>query len=665
MAKMLALRWQSSHAPEMLWLAAGVCMAVLPHTLHLPIWSSILFFLLLGFRLSVTKNSAGARLIRSLPFKLILGTIIFTAVFISYGTMVGRDAGVVLLVLLAGMKLLEINTERDYYISTYIAFLLILTNFFYNQTLPISLYLGLTLIVLIGSLLSFNERDATPQLRERLQSAAILFLHALPLMLIMFLMFPRYSGPLWGLPKDALAGLSGIDDEMSPGSISQLILSDEVAFRVEFNGPIPDKSDLYWRGPVLWYTDGFKWVPDQPRRYNINMETRSEPVRYSVTLEPTDKNWLFALELPVEPATDSYLSHDLQLRTRRSVTVRTRYEVTSYPDYVLKSAGPEELQNALQLPASYHPQALALSQSWRARGLSDNEIVEEAMRYFNEEDFYYTLTPPALPNDTIDEFLFGTRQGFCEHYAAAFTVLMRGAGIPARVVTGYQGGTVNPVGNYLVVNQRDAHAWTEVWLGDERGWVRVDPTSAVSPSRVTDGIQSASPQSLINVPLGLYNNTLARNIWERFNNTFDAINNRWNQWVLGYDRNRQRQLLGELGLGGLNRQQLMTGMIIVVVVCLAIIGTMLFRRVGSNKDPARYWYDRFLARLTHAGIRISVSEGPADLAHRAVILRPDLADNIESITRCYIDTRYANRSDRLEELKQQIRAFRPKRRHMT
>jgi len=665
MAKMLVLRWQSAHAPEMLWLSAGVCMAVLPHTLHLPIWSSILFFLLLGFRLSVTRNSAGARLIRSLPFKLILGTIIFTAVFISYGTMVGRDAGVVLLVLLAGMKLLEINTERDYYISTYIAFLLILTNFFYNQTLPISLYLGLTLIVLIGSLLSFNERDATPQLRERLQSAAILFLHALPLMLIMFLMFPRYSGPLWGLPKDALAGLSGIDDEMSPGSISQLILSDEVAFRVEFTGPIPDKSDLYWRGPVLWYTDGFKWVPDQPRRYNINMETRSEPVRYSVTLEPTDKNWLFALELPAEPSADSFLSHDLQLRTRRSVTVRTRYEVTSYPDYVLKSGDPEELQNALQLPASYHPQAIALSQSWRARGLSDSEIVEEAMRYFNEEDFYYTLTPPALPNDTIDEFLFGTRQGFCEHYAAAFTVLMRGAGIPARVVTGYQGGTVNPVGNYLVVNQRDAHAWTEVWLGEERGWVRVDPTSAVSPSRVTDGIQSAIPQSLINVPLGLYNNTLARNIWERFNNTFDAINNRWNQWVLGYDRNRQRQLLGEIGLGGLNRQQLMTGMIIVVVVCLAIIGTVLFRRAGSNKDPARYWYDRFLARLTHAGIRISASEGPADLARRAVTLRSDLADNIESITRCYIDTRYANRTDRLEELKQQVRAFRPKRHRMT
>jgi protein-glutamine gamma-glutamyltransferase len=229
MEKTAAINRRTTQTPELLWLAAGVCMAVLPHTLHIPVWSSILFFVLFGLRLYVASDSAGARLMKSLPFKLILGAVIFTAVFVNYGTMVGRDAGVVLLVLLAGMKLLEINTERDYYISTYIAFLLILTNFFYNQTLPISIYLGLTLIVLIGSLLSFNDRDNSLQLRGRLQSAGILFLHALPLMLIMFLMFPRFSGPLWGLPKDALAGLTGIDDEMSPGSISQLILSDELA----------------------------------------------------------------------------------------------------------------------------------------------------------------------------------------------------------------------------------------------------------------------------------------------------------------------------------------------------------------------------------------------------------------------------------------------------
>jgi len=662
MAKTATLSPAPAHAPEMLWLSAGVCMAALPHTLHIPLWSSILFFVLLGSRLSVTRQSAGARLIKSLPFKMLLGAIIFTAVFVNYGTMVGRDAGVVLLVLLAGMKLLEIDTERDYYISTYIGFLLVLTNFFYNQTLPISVYLGVTLIVLIGSLLSFNDRDNSLQLRGRLQAAGLLFLHALPLMLIMFLMFPRYSGPLWGLPKDALAGLTGIDDEMSPGSISQLILSDEVAFRVEFVGPIPDKSDLYWRGPVLWYTDGFKWVPDRPRKTNVNVVTQGDPIRYTVTLEPTDKNWLYALELPVEPAEDSYFSHDMQLRTRRPVITRARYEVTSWTDSILQSGDPEELQNALQLPGNYHARTIALAQSWRGEGLSDRDIVDRAMRHFNEEDFYYTLTPPILPNDTVDEFLFETRQGFCEHYAAAFTVLMRGAGIPARVVTGYQGGTINPIGNYLVVSQRDAHAWTEVWLGENEGWVRIDPTSAVSPSRVTDGIQSAIPQSLINVPLGLYNNTLARNIWERVNNTFDAINNRWNQWVLGYDRNRQRQLLGRIGLGGLNRDQLMIGMIIVVALCLAITGYGLFNRAGRQDDRARYWYDKFRSRLARIGIRIHAHEGPLDLANRAVRLRSDLAEAIYSITNSYIDTRYANQTDKLDALKAQVRVFKPAKR---
>lgn len=662
MEKTVPINARPAQAPEMLWLATGVCMAVIPHTLHIPVWSSILFFILLGFRLSVTRQSAGAKLIKSVPFKLLLGSLIFTGVFLNFSTVVGRDAGVVLLVLLAGMKLLEISTDRDYYISTYIAFLLVLTNFFYIQTLPISIYLGLTLIVLIGSLLSFNDSDNTLQLRGRLQSASLLFLHALPLMLIMFLMFPRFNGPLWGLPKDALSGLTGIDDEMSPGSISQLILSDEVAFRVEFNGPIPEKSDLYWRGPVLWYTDGFKWVPDRPRKSRVKVIPLSGPLRYMVTLEATDKNWLFALELPVEPAEDSYLSHDMQLRTRRSVITRTRYEVTSYTDFVLQSGGPEELQDALQLPGNYHQRAIALARSWRAEGLSDREIVDRAMRYFNEENFYYTLTPPVLPNDTVDEFLFETRQGFCEHYASAFTVLMRGAGVPARVVTGYQGGTINPVGNYLLVNQRDAHAWTEVWLGDEQGWVRIDPTSAVSPSRVTDGIQSAIPQSLITVPFGLYNNTLVRNVWERMNNTFDAINNRWNQWVLGYDRNRQRQLLGRIGLGGLNRDELMIGMIVTVVLCLSIIGFALFNRIRATNDKARYWYDKFRSRLARIGIPSYAYEGPVDLANRAARLRADLAGSIHSITNCYIGIRYANQTGKMEEFKSQVRLFKPPKR---
>ncbi|MEX2353558.1 MAG: DUF3488 and transglutaminase-like domain-containing protein [Gammaproteobacteria bacterium] len=652
-------RSRPGHSPAMLWLSAGLCLAVLPHTLHIPVWSSVLFFLLLGARLSVSSHTTRKNFSSSSFIKFILAIIIFTSVFIHFGTLVGRDAGVTLLVLLGGMKLLEIRTDRDYYISSYIAFLLILTNFFYSQTLATSLYMGVTLVVLIAALISFNDRDNSLKLQGRLQTAALLFLHALPLMLIMFLMFPRMSGPLWGLPKDALAGITGIDDEMSPGSISQLILSDQVAFRVAFEGEIPEKSQLYWRGPVLWYTDGYKWVPDNPRQSSARIITDSDPVRYTVTLEATDKNWLYALELPGEAAENSRLSHDLQFRTRRSVTSRTRYEASAWPDAIFLSENPEELEDALQLPGNYHQEAIALAQSWRAQGLDDAQIVQRALRYFNEETFYYTLTPPALTVDTVDEFLFDTRQGFCEHYAAAFVVLMRGAGIPARVVTGYQGGTINPVGNYLIVHQRDAHAWTEVWLGQERGWVRVDPTSAVSPSRVTDGIQSAIPQSLITVPLGLYNNTFARGIWERMNNTFDAINNRWNQWVLGYDRNRQRMLLGRIGLGDLNRRELMAGMIVIVVLSLAIIGWGIFSHTRETTDHARKWYDRFRHKLVKSGIRVYAHEGPVDLANRAGGLRADLADTIHTITGIYTSIRYGGHPDKLEALKSEVKKFSP------
>jgi len=660
MASILAINTRlRQHPPEMLWLIAGLCLTVLPHTLHIPIWSTVLFIVLLISRLMMTMQASSSTFSASSMLKMILGVVIFTGVFIHYGTLVGRDAGVTLLVLLGGLKLLEIKTDRDYYISAYIAFLLILTNFFYSQTLPTSLYMGAALVVLIGALISFNDRDKTAQVQTRLRTASMLFLHALPLMIIMFLMFPRLSGPLWGLPKDALSGITGIDDEMSPGSISQLILSTDVAFRVEFEDEIPAKSQLYWRGPVLWYTDGYKWVPDRPRQSTAKIFASSEQINYSVTLETTDKNWLYALEFPGQAVDNSQLSHDMQLRTRRAVTSRTRYQASSYTDAVFISDNPEELTDALQLPGNYHPKTIALAQSWRAEGLDDSQIVQRALRHFNEESFYYTLTPQLLTVDTIDEFLFDTRQGFCEHYAAAFVVLMRAAGIPSRVVTGYQGGTINPVGNYLIVYQRDAHAWTEVWLGPERGWVRVDPTAAVSPSRVTDGIQSALSQSLLTVPLALYNNTIARGVWERMSNTFDAINNRWNQWVLGYDRNRQRMLLGRIGLGDLNRRELMVGLIILVIVSMSVIAYSMFNQSRDHTDLARKWYNRFTRKLSKAGIRVHAYEGPHDLANRAARLRTDLADAIHTITDIYTEIRYGNQHDKIDLLEAQVREFKP------
>jgi transglutaminase-like putative cysteine protease len=659
MGKTRIFRLHHKPTPELMWLSAAIAMTVLPHTLHIPFWASILFFGLFSLRFILSNNSIIKYFVSTYFFRILIGGIIFAGVFTTFGTVVGRDAGVTLLVLLGGLKLLEVNSERDYFISTYIGFLLILTNFFYTQTLPTSIYMAIAVIILIAALVSFNDRDKTLNLQRRLRTASILFLQALPLMLLMFLLFPRISGPLWGIPKDALSGISGIDDEMSPGSISELILSDDIAFRVSFAENIPDKSTLYWRGPVLWYTDGYKWVPDRPKDSDTEIITRSDPVNYTVTLEPTDKNWLFSLDVPREAPNDSYLGHDMQLRTRKPVVRRIRYEMTSYPQYALLSNNQEDLDNALQLPGNYHPKTIALARSWRQQGLDDMEIVQKALTLFNEESYYYTLIPPLFIDDSIDEFMFESKQGFCEHYAAAFTVLMRAAGIPTRVVTGYQGGTVNPVGQYLIVHQRDAHAWTEVWLGKDRGWVRIDPTSAVSPSRVTDGIESAIPDSLIRVPLGFYNNSFTRQIWERMSNTFDAINNRWNQWVLGYDRNRQRLLLSRLGLD-LNRRELMVGMIIVISICMIIIGYGLFNQSRVSTDNARKYYNKFRKKLSKKGIPIFDHEGPQALAHRAGRIRADLADRIDQITETYIQIRYQNNLLKTKQLISQIALFKPK-----
>jgi transglutaminase-like putative cysteine protease len=659
MANSIVIEHRRGPAPEMVWLATGVGMAVLPHTFHIPFWASFVFICLLFLRLAISDRSINRFFIAGFLFRLTIGAIIFSGVFMTYGTMVGRDAGVTLLVLLGGMKLIEIKSERDYYISTFIGFLLILTNFFYTQVLAVSIYLFATLVVLVAALISINDRHSTLNLKSRLKESTTLFIHALPLMVIMFLLFPRVNGPLWGLPKDAQSGLTGIDDEMSPGSISQLILSDDVAFRVSFEDDIPPKSSLYWRGPVLWYTDGFKWVPDRPRDAETRIIAETEAVNYTVTMEASDKRWLFALDIPSKEVTNSYFSHDMQLRTKRPVLKRTRYEASSYIDYVLLSDNKEDLEYALQLPGNYHPKTIALARSWREQGLSDIQIVEKALNHFNQQTFYYTLAPPVLLDDPVDEFLFESREGFCEHYAAAFTVLMRAAGIPARVVTGYQGGTINPVGRYLIVYQRDAHAWTEVWLGEDRGWVRVDPTSAVSPSRVTDGIESALPESLINIPPGIFNNTFSRNLWERMNNTVDAINNRWNQWVLGYDRNRQTFLLNRIGFGDIDSEGLLTGLIFLIIACMLIISLTLFHQAAKHYDSARHWYDKFRKRLMRAGIRIYDHEGPRDLATRAGRLRTDLKEAIYGITDRYIGIRYNNHIEDLESLKYLVRNFKP------
>ncbi|HEY7840895.1 MAG TPA: DUF3488 and transglutaminase-like domain-containing protein [Gammaproteobacteria bacterium] len=648
--------------PVLPWLSAALTLAAAPHALRVPIWIPIVYVALTAYRLRRTEAPGTGRpgvlgTVAIGIFKLFVGACIVGGVFASYGTLTGRDAGVALLILLAAMKLVEMRRPRDYYVAIFIGLFLLLTNFFYAQSILMALYTAATVIVFIAALTSFNDERGVLAPPARLRLAGTLFAQSLPLMLVLFLLFPRVAGPLWGLPKDARGALSGLDDQMTPGAISELSLSDAVAFRVEFEGEPPKRSELYWRGPVLWFTDGVKWVQDPRRGESLpDVTVRGRPVRYTVTLEPTEKHWLFALELPAQAPQSAFFTYDMQLRSRSPLANRLRYSLTSHPDFTLGSSGYEELIRALQLPPGRHPRAVETGARWREAGLPDDAIVQRALSMFREQEFYYTLTPPLLLQDAVDQFLFETRQGFCEHYAASFVILMRAAGVPARVVTGYQGGTLNPVGGYFIVRQRDAHAWTEVWLSDA-GWVRVDPTAAVAPSRIMQGIETALPDTIIDIPGVLQDSAIARDLWERFGFTWDAINNRWNQWVLGYDRNRQSLVLRRLGLGWLDDEGLLLGLSVAAGGVLVLIAWALFRGGHRAPDEARRAWDRFCRRLARRGLERTSSEGPEHFAHRAARRFPRDARAIGEVTRLYIAVRYAGEPQRLDELKRAARRF--------
>lgn len=646
----------------MIWLIAGIILCILPHGWHMPTWILLLALALICWRLVIAlkKWPLPKQHSRALQLLQILAVVAgFIGVYAWYHTLVGRDAGTALLVLLTGFKVLETHTGRDFYITVFLGFFVIITNFFYSQSMATAAFMLFTVFVLIAALVTFNDRQQGLPPLSRISTTANLLLQALPVMLIVFLLFPRIDGPLWGMPKDTHAGLIGLSDEMEPGSISDLVESDEVAFRVEFLSEPPRRNRMYWRGPVFWHTDGSKWTSQEVSFDRIAPVTRTaSPVNYAITMEPHNKRWLFALEMPQAMPDTGYITYDYQFRARKPVRSRIRYEITSYTEYVLGNNNRFELQRALQLPPDAHEKSIALARQWRDETDNPQEIINRALGLFNREDFYYTLTPPLLHEDNVDEFLFRTRQGFCEHYASAFVILMRGAGIPARIVTGYQGGSFNPVGEYFNVYQRDAHAWAEVWL-EGSGWVRIDPTSVVSPERVELGIGNALPGSVSDVPAMFGQSNLSRNLWLRLQNTWDAINHQWNQWVISYGPERQLRFLQNIGLGQIKTWALSLLLAITVVILLAVIGLWLMRRPTTRTDPARHAYERFCHKLATLGVERRPDEGPVCFAERVGQRYQELAATVNSITALYIKTRYAGESHSLQQLQSRVRQFKP------
>jgi protein-glutamine gamma-glutamyltransferase len=648
---------------KVMWLSLGILLASFPHWQRLPVWIPILHVALLTARIYIPYQLPAFWSHQKTTINIIRLLIMFGSVFSiygSYGSLAGRDVGVALLVVLAGLKIFESKSKRDYYISTYLGYFLIITNFFYTQTIPTAAYMMFVIIIMTAGLIEFNDTEQQLTLLERIKLSTTLLIQSIPILLVLFILFPRVNGPLWGIPKDAFTGITGIDDQMSPGTISKLVQSREVAFRVTFEDKIPEQSKLYWRGPVLWQTDGRKWTTGKTDSDSIPapIEYTGEAIHYDVTIEPTNKKWLFGLEMVSKLPDKTYLTNDYQLKTLEPIRARKAFTLISNDSYRLGTETITELERGLRLPGANHPKTRELASTMRDEFKDPSLIVQAALEWLRKEKFVYTLQPPLITGDMVDEFLFNSRQGFCEHYAAAFTVLMRAAGVPARVVTGYLGGEVNPVGNYLIVRQHYAHAWTEVWL-DNQGWVRIDPTSVVSPGRVSEGIENVIPDALIDIPLGLDNNITAVRLWHRLRNTVDMVNYQWAQWILGYGPERQKRFLQQFGFKSINWKELTFALFVFLGIIITVIAAYVLKNKPKTADPAKTYYDIFCRKMALAGLPRRAYEGPIDFAQRISTVRQDLKSEIKNITDLYIVIRYCSKNNKLLQLKTAIKSFAP------
>ncbi|MDO8413610.1 MAG: DUF3488 and transglutaminase-like domain-containing protein [Gallionellaceae bacterium] len=642
-----------SPAPVLIYgLLACILLVSAPHALHLPVWVSMLVVLVLGWRAWLTYRGAALP-----PYWLLLTLTLISigSLWISFHTLFGREVGVTLLTVLTALKMLELRATRDATIVIYLVCFIILTQFFYSQSIALALLMLATLVLILSTWL--HLQTAPLSLRARLRIAVLLLAQAIPLTLILFVLFPRVQGPLWGLPQDAYAS-SGLGNTMSPGSISKLSLSEAVAFRVSFTGPAPLHEQMYWRGPVLWDFDGRTWTTGKAlQAKRAQLDQLSNATNYTVTLEPHNKNWLFTLEMPTQLSIPAALSSDFQVLQQQPVTARLRYDAHSQLSYRANvEEETQQLRRALALPARLNPRTQQLAAEWRAKLGSDDAVLRAALNYFTRENFQYTLEPPPLGVHTVDDFLFETRQGFCEHYASSFVFLMRAAGIPARVVTGYQGAEYNDLGNYYIVRQSDAHAWAEIWL-TERGWIRIDPTAAISPARVQSGLAAALPDSLALPFLARTQSPWLLKL--RFN--LDALTNQWNQWVLGYNPERQFAFLTRLGMEAITWQKMALSMTAISASLIGLLALLLIRRASSRPtDAAQRLYHKFCRQLEKQGIVRNPHEGPQDFAARVVQILPHLAATIMDITADYVALRYelSAQANTLQGLRRKVNAFR-------
>lgn len=622
-------------------------IAVLLVAAHAPAWCVVIGLAAVVWRV-LTSSGRLPRPKRRPGMRFLFGAItaaLVAAVALDFRTLNGLAAGTALLVVMGALKMLESRARRDDAIVIGVALFLLLAAALAGQALwraPFYLLAAWgagTAIALVA------HGDSMLTTRAALRLAGRALLMALPLALACFAFFPRVAGHFWALERGASA-VTGLTDEMSPGSIDKIANEYDPVFRARFEERPPPRTALYWRGPVLNDFDGFTWRRARGRVYHAEPLERLGPAyRYRVTLEPTDQPWLFSLDtIDESPRRDMFLSHDRQLTGLGPITETTSYDAVSH----LQTRSDAELSTLgrryeIRLPPDRNPRALALATELRLSVKSDAEYTRVVLDWFRQNGLEYTLEPGVTSIDSVDTTLFDTRKGFCGHFASAYATLMRAAGVPARVVTGYLGGEWNPVGGYVLVRQSEAHAWTEVWL-DGQGWTRIDPTAVVAPERLQRGVFDLLPQSMPATTALLHDNAWLK----RISQAWDNMNQWWQTHVVEYDLRAQFNLLRNLGIDLPEWQHLGWAFAIGLVAWIAWVALSLRRSVARVRPDriARAWLKatRKLARVTPR----AASEGPIEYARRVAQARPDLAERVAALATHYARLRFGPSGDASE-----------------
>lgn len=640
----------------LLWLLAVSLLVLLPQLTRLPpLLLAVCGAALLGRLWGWHRQQGVLPLWVRLPlFLLGLG-----AIYGAYAGVAGVEPAVALLLLCLAGKWLELNSRRDGLVLIQLACFAMVTQFLFDQSLLMSGYALIELLVIITAWLVLLHEQKP---RLALGWAVRLLGQSLPLMVALFVLFPRI-GPLWSIPLSSTTASSGFADELSPGDMTRLRLTSELVLRARFEGVAPSPDELFWRGLVLTHFDGRSWRQANTQSMVTPAATTATGQAYELAMEPTNKRWIFALDHSQALSTDMQPLTDGRLQSSTPINERRRFRLLHEPDTtLLATLSAQQRQSYLQLPPRGNQSSRQLAAEWRAQNPAAEAVVARALDHFHTQPFYYSLEAPPLGDQPVDQFLFETRNGYCEHYASALAFLLRAAGLPTRIVAGYHGAEWNPIDRYLIVRQSDAHAWVEVWSDARMGWMRVDPTAAVAPERVS---ATALRTTQSNAQAAAMSGSGWRPaVWlHQLQLYYDATEYRWHRSVLGYDLARQQQWFGQwfdaVDGATLARASLLVLLLATLLPLLWLLPGLRARSV----DPADRAYHRFCHRLAAAGLPRQQSEPPFDYARRIAQARPDLAAAVNTISQLYIVLRYAQpnqqRAARLgRHLRRAVRRFR-------